>query len=84
MSTPIGSNRVGFLCLLTIFTVGLLPTLSCTSKELDPRLRLAAPYEYRDQITQFINGSNLWQAFLDYLSPVKKGGRGPSPLSRSI
>ncbi len=75
MSTQIGSNRVGFLCLLTIFTVGLLPTLSCTSKELDPRCKLAAPYEYRQQIAQFINGSNLWQAFLDYLSPVKEGAK---------
>ncbi len=75
MSTPIGSNRVGFLCLLTVFTVGLLSTSACTSKKLDPRCRLAAPYEYRDQIAQFINGSNLWQAFLDYLSPVKEGAK---------
>ena len=75
MSTPIGSNRVGFFCFLAVFTVGLLSTSACTSDKLDPRCRRAAPYEYRGQIAQFINGSPLWQAFLDYLSPVKEGAK---------
>ncbi len=74
MSTPIGSNRVRFLSLLVVLAMGL-PTLSCASKKLDPRCRLAAPYEDRGQIAQFINGSPLWQAFLDYLSPVKEGAK---------
>ena len=73
MSTPIGSNRVGFLFLLAVVTIGFLSTSACTSKKLDPRCTLDAPYEYQGQIAQFINGSNLWQAFLDYLSPVKEG-----------
>ena len=75
MSAPIGSNRVGFFCFLAVFTVGLLSTSACTSDKLDPRCRLAAPYEYRGQIAQFINGSPLWGAFLDYLSPVKEGAK---------
>jgi len=78
MSTPIGPiepKRARLLCLLTVFTVGLLPTLSCTSKKLDPRCKLAAPYEHREEIAQFINGSNLWEAYLDYLSPVKEGAK---------
>ena len=75
MSTPIGTNRVRILALLVILTIGLLPTLSCASKKLDPRLRLAAPYEYQADIAQFTNGSNLWEAYLDYLSPVKDGAK---------
>ncbi len=73
MSTPIGSSRARFLCLLTVLTIGFLSASACTSKKLDPRCTLTAPYEYRGQIAQFINGSNLWEAFLDYLSPVKEG-----------
>ena len=73
MSTPFGSNRVAFLCLLTALTIGLLSSMACTSKELDPRIALDAPYEHQDRIAQFINGSNLWEAYLDYLSPVKDG-----------
>ena len=72
-STPIGSNRAGGLCLLAVVTTGLLSTSACTSKKLDPRCTLDAPYEYQGQIAQFINGSNLWQAVLDYLAPVKEG-----------
>ena len=72
MSTPIGLSRAGFLYLLTVLTTGLLST-ACTSKELDPRITLDAPYDHQDQIAQFINGSNLWEAYLDYLSPVKEG-----------
>ena len=75
MSTPIGTKRVRLLWLFGILSIGLLPTLSCTSKKLDPRLRLAAPYEYQAEIAQFINGSNLWEAYLDYLSPVKEGAK---------
>ena len=66
MSTPIGSSRARFLCLLTVLTIGFLSASACTSKKLDPRCTLTAPYEYRGQIAQFINGSNLWEAFLDY------------------
>ena len=73
MSTPIGLNRAGFLCLLAVLTTALLSSSACTSKQLDPRITLDAPYEHRDQIAQFINGSNLWEAYLDYLSPVKDG-----------
>jgi hypothetical protein len=69
MSTPLGSNRAGFLCLLTVLTAGLLSSSACTSKELDPRINLDAPYEHQAPIAQFINGSNLWEAYLDYLSP---------------
>ncbi len=75
MSTPIGSNRVRFLSLLVVLAIGLLPALSCTSKKLDPRCRVAAPYEHREKIAQFINGSNLWGAYLDYLSPAKEGAK---------
>jgi hypothetical protein len=59
MSTHIGPNRLEFLCLLTVLTVAFLPTLSCASKKLDPRCKLAVPYEHQEQIAQFINGSNL-------------------------
>jgi hypothetical protein len=69
MSTPIALNRPGFLCLLAVLTSGLLSSSACTSKQLDPHCKLDAPYEYQEQIAQFINGSNLWEAYLDYLSP---------------
>ena len=71
MSTPTG--RVGFRCFLVI-TVGFAAAFACTSKKLDPRVKLAAPYEHRDAIAKFINGSNLWEAYLDYLSP-KEGAK---------
>jgi hypothetical protein len=48
---------------------GLLLNLACTSKELDPRIVLDAPYQHQEKIAQSINGSDLWQAYLDYLSP---------------
>jgi hypothetical protein len=73
MSTPIGLSRAGFLCLLTVLATGLLSSSACTSKKLDPRINLDAPYEHQERIAQFINGSNLWEAYLDYLSPAKKG-----------
>lgn len=69
MSTPIGLNRPAALCLLAILTMGLLSSLACTSKELDPRVSLDAPYEQQERVAQHINGSDLWQAYLDYLSP---------------
>jgi hypothetical protein len=59
MSTPIGLDRAGVPCLLLVLTTGLLAGSACTSKQLDPRCTLDAPYEYRDQIARFINGSTL-------------------------
>ena len=73
MSTPIGLSRAGFLCLLTVLATGLLSSSACTSKKLDPRINLDAPYEHQERIAQFINGSNLWEAYLDYLSTAKEG-----------
>ena len=56
--------------------VGLVAMAACTSKEVDPRCRISAPSApLRGQLAQHINGSELWQAYLDYLSPVREGSR---------
>lgn len=73
MALPTGSKRAGLL--LLIVALGLSVHASCTSKELDPRIQLDGPYERQEEIAQFINGSHLWQAYLDYLSP---GGATPA------
>jgi hypothetical protein len=71
MSTPNGRNPVAFVCLLTVLAAGLVSSAACTSKELDPRISLDAPYQHQDEIARFINGSDLWEAYLDYLAPDK-------------
>lgn len=56
--------------------VGLVAMAACTSKEVDPRCRISAPSAaHRGQLAQHINGSELWQAYLDYLSPVREGSK---------
>ena len=56
--------------------IGLVAMAACTSKEVDPRCRISAPSAaLRGQLAQHINGSELWQAYLDYLSPVREGSR---------
>ncbi len=82
MLTSRGLNRAG--ALLAVLTAGALSISACTSKELDPRCTLVAPYEYQDRIAQFINGSGLWQAYLDYLSPVKEGASPVVEISLTL
>jgi hypothetical protein len=69
MSPSIAPRRPGVFPLLAVGTAGALALASCTSSEVDPRLSMDVPYEHQAQIAQFINGSDLWQAYLDYLSP---------------
>jgi hypothetical protein len=65
--------------------MGLFSTFACTSKEIDPRCEIVAPTdEYRGQIAQHINGSELWQAFPEYLSPVREGARPMVPIELSF
>jgi hypothetical protein len=45
---------------------------ACTSTKADPRTRLSAPSpEYLMGMAKAINGSNLWEAYLDHISPVR-------------
>ena len=62
--------------LVAFSLVGLVAMAGCTSKEVDPRCRISAPSaSHRGRLAQHINGSELWQAYLDYLSPVPEGSK---------
>ena len=62
--------------LVAFSLVGLVAMAACTSKEVDPRCRISAPSAaHRGRLAQHINGSELWQAYLDYLSPVREGSK---------
>jgi hypothetical protein len=54
----------------------LVLAMACTSSKPDPRCRLSAPSpNYVQGIAKAINGSNLWQAYLDHVSPVRDKGQ---------
>jgi hypothetical protein len=45
---------------------------ACASSKTDPRCSIKAPSEgYRGGVAKAINGSKLWQAYLEHISPVR-------------
>jgi hypothetical protein len=45
---------------------------ACTSSKVDPRCSISTPSpEDTARVAKAINGSKLWQAYLDYVSPVR-------------
>ena len=52
--------------------IALVLTSACTSSKADPRCSLSAPStEYRVGVAKAINGSDLWEAYLDHVSPTR-------------
>jgi hypothetical protein len=50
----------------------LVLVMACTSSKADPRTSLSAPSpEYLMGMAKAVNGSNLWEAYLDHISPVR-------------
>lgn len=61
--------------LVTSLTVVALVT-ACTSSEVDPRCSISAPSTFDTAaVAKAINGSKLWQAYLDHVSPVREVGQ---------
>jgi hypothetical protein len=59
-----------------IWTLAGLTTLmlsaACTSSKADPRCSLSAPTpEYFMGVAKAINGSDLWETYLDHISPIR-------------
>lgn len=60
------AKAVASAVLLTIGLVG------CVSSAVDPRCTIHAPNDdYRGRLAKAVNGSKLWQAYFDHVSPDK-------------
>jgi hypothetical protein len=48
-------------------------SLGCTSGKVDQRVRIDAPARHVTQIAKSVNGSDLWQAYLDHRGKTASG-----------
>jgi hypothetical protein len=64
---------IGWKAALALVFVAAL-WLGCTSGKVDSRVRIDAPARHVTQIAKSVNGSKLWQAYLDHQG---KAGAGP-------
>jgi hypothetical protein len=59
------------VCLVSSLTIVAL-TGACTSSKVDPRCSISAPSPGDTaDVAKAINGSKLWQAYLEHISPVR-------------
>jgi hypothetical protein len=66
-------RRIGWQAAPAVVVVATL-WLGCTGGKVDPRVRIDAPARHVAQIAKSVNGSKLWQAYLDHR---EKAGAGP-------
>ena len=61
--------------LVTSLTV-LVLAVACTSSKVDPRCSISAPSAGDTAgVAKAINGSKLWQTYLDHVSPVREADK---------